>query len=172
MSILKIAKMGHPVLRKKSDEISDPFSESVKLLVSDMLETLEDIQGLGLAAPQVHVSKKLVIFYSPAKEPESSKMDLNILINPKIEPIGKEIDYDWEGCLSVPGLRGLVPRYKKIRYTGLNVHGEIVDKVVEGLHARVVQHECDHLEGIIYVQRMDKLEDLVFESEMKFYESI
>ncbi len=172
MSILKIAKMGHPVLRKKSDEISDPFSESVKLLVSNMLETLEDIQGLGLAAPQVHVSKKLVIFYSPPKEPESSKMDLNILINPKIEPIGKEIEYDWEGCLSVPGLRGLVPRYKKIRYTGLNGHGEIVDKVVEGLHARVVQHECDHLEGIIYVQRMDKLEDLVFESEMKFYESI
>ena len=172
MSILKIAKMGHPVLRKKSDEISDPMSESIKSLVRDMLETLDDIQGIGLAAPQVHVSKKLVIFYSPAERQETREMVLNILINPKIEPIGTETDYDWEGCLSVPGLRGLVPRYKKIRYTGLNEKGEIVDKVVEGLHARVVQHECDHLEGIIYVQRMDKLEDLVFESEMKFYENI
>ena len=169
MSILKIARMGHPVLRKKSEEISDPQSEYVKYLVEDMLETLEDIQGLGLAAPQVHVSKKLVIFYSQPEEAETSEMELNILINPKIEPIGDDIDYDWEGCLSVPGLRGLVPRHRKIRYKGLNEKGKKIDKIVEGLHARVVQHECDHLEGIIYVQRMDNLEDLVFESEMKFY---
>ena len=99
-------------------------------------------------------------------------MSLNILINPKIQPIGSEIVYDWEGCLSVPGLRGLVPRYKKIRYSGFNEEGVFFDKVVEGLHSRVVQHECDHLDGILYVQRIDKLENLIFESEMKFYENM
>ncbi len=172
MSILKIAKMGHPVLRKRSQEIADPKSDSVKNLVDDMLETLEDIQGLGLAAPQVHVSKRLVIFYSANEKSSEGDMSLNILINPKIQPIGSEIVYDWEGCLSVPGLRGLVPRYKKIRYSGFNEEGVFFDKVVEGLHSRVVQHECDHLDGILYVQRIDKLENLIFESEMKFYENM
>ncbi|PPR78308.1 MAG: Peptide deformylase [Alphaproteobacteria bacterium MarineAlpha2_Bin1] len=169
MSILKIAKMGHPILRKKSQEIVDPRSDSTKYLLDDMIETLEDIQGLGLAAPQVHVSKRLVIFYSPDEKSNHNDMSLSILINPIIEPLGSEIDYDWEGCLSVPGLRGLVPRYNKIRYSGFNQEGEFFDKVVDGLHARVVQHECDHLDGILYVQRMDKLENLIFESEMKFF---
>ena len=172
MSILKIAKMGHPILRKKSAEILDPRSDSVKYLVEDMIETLEDIQGLGLAAPQVHVSKRLVIFYSPNENPNHNNAPLNILINPKIEPLGTEMDYDWEGCLSVPGLRGLVPRYKKIRYSAFNEEGIFFDRIVNGLHSRVVQHECDHLDGILYVQRMDKLENLIFETEMKFYNNL
>ncbi len=170
MSILKIAKMGHPILKQKSLEITDIESASVKNLINDMLETLEEIQGLGLAAPQVHNSKRLVIFYSPNDKKDNIDMNLNILINPVIEPIGGDIEYDWEGCLSVPGLRGLVPRFKKIKYSGYDEHGNLVERVVEDLHARVVQHECDHLDGILYIERMDKMSSLIFESEMKYHQ--
>ena len=168
MAILKIAKLGHPILVKKTNEINNLDDINLKNIVLNMSETMLDADGIGLAAPQVHLSHRMFIYRNPDVEIDE-KINISVLINPKIEKVSNETEDDWEGCLSVPGLRGLVPRHRKIRYKGLNEKGKKIDKIVEGLHARVVQHECDHLEGIIYVQRMDNLEDLVFESEMKFY---
>lgn len=171
MSILKIARMGHPVLRQVATPIADPTSPEIKALVQDMCETLDDIQGAGLAAPQVHVSKRLVIFQVPARrtDNEASAVPLQVLINPVIEPQGDEMVETWERCLSVPGLAGLVPRYKSIRYTGLTLAGEQIDRTVDGFHAVVVQHECDHLDGVLYPQRMKNLEKLVFTDEIRHH---
>ena len=153
MAILKIARMGHPVLRQVAAEVSDPSAARVKALVADMTETLEDIGGAGLAAPQVHVSERIVIFKVPADRitgrPLDTPMDLIAIVNPVIEPLGGEREIGWEGCLSVPGLRGAVPRFSRIRYRGLTLEGAVIDREVEGFHARVVQHECDHLDGVL-----------------------
>ena len=169
MAILKIARMGHPVLRRVAEPIADPTAPAVKRLVADMIETLDDIGGAGLAAPQVHVSQRLVIFRVPAERTTGLAGDppqsLMALINPVIEPAGDLRELGWEGCLSVPGLRGAVPRWARIRYRGLTPAGDSIDRVVEGFHARVVQHECDHLDGILYPQRMTDLRLLVFNEE-------
>lgn len=175
MAILKIARMGHPVLARAADPVEDPAAPENRRLVADMLETLEDIGGLGLAAPQVHVPRRVVIFHRPAPQAEEDDdeddaggpLDLTVLVNPVIEPLGEAVDLGWEGCLSVPGLRGLVPRHRHIRYTGIDLAGRPIEREAEGLHARVVQHECDHLDGVLYPQRMPDLRWLVFESEMK-----
>ena len=171
MSILKIAKMGNPVLLEPAEIISDPKSPEIVQLIQDMIETMIDADGLGLAAPQVHVSKQLVMFFLNENS-ENNNANLNILINPVIEPLSEEIIYDWEGCLSVPGLRGLVPRYKSIKYSGLDHLGKIVEKKAIDFHARVIQHECDHLQGIIYPQRMDNLKNLIFQSELKHIDNL
>jgi peptide deformylase len=169
MAILKIARMGHPVLRRVAEPIADPTAPAVKRLVADMIETLDDIGGAGLAAPQVHASQRLVIFRVPAERTTGLIGDppqpLMALINPVIEPVGEARELGWEGCLSVPGLRGAVPRWARIRYCGLTPTGDTIDRVVEGFHARVVQHECDHLDGILYPQRMTDLRLLVFNEE-------
>lgn len=170
MSILKIARMGHPALKRRAEEVDDPDSPEVRRLVRDMLETMADAQGLGLAAPQVHVSKRVVIFHAPSDDPDRSsgehlERELTVLINPVIEPLSNEIVYGWEGCLSVPEMRGEVPRYASIRYRGLTLGGGEIDRSVKGMHARVVQHECDHLDGVLYPMRMTDLSKLVFESE-------
>jgi len=169
MAILKIARMGHPVLRRVAEPIADPTAPSVKRLVADMMETLDDIGGAGLAAPQVHVSQRLVVFCVPPERTTGLAGDppqeLMALINPMIEPLGEVRELGWEGCLSVPGLRGAVPRWARIRYRGVTPDGTSVDRVVEGFHARVVQHECDHLDGILYPQRMTDLRLLVFNEE-------
>jgi peptide deformylase len=169
MAILKIARMGHPVLRETAEPIADPTAPEVRALVADMLETAEDAGGTGLAAPQVHVSQRLVVFMvGPARltgRPLDQAQDWTVLINPVVEPAGDEIELGWEGCLSVPGLRGAVPRWTKIRYRGVGLGGEPVDRIVEGFHARVVQHECDHLDGILYPQRMPDLRLLQFNEE-------
>ena len=158
MSILKIARMGHPVLRRVAAEIADPTSAAVKRLVADMIETLEDIGGAGLAAPQVHVSQRVVIFKVPAERTTGRQydlpQDLTVLVNPVIEPLPGPVELGWEGCLSIPGLRGAVPRHSRIRYRGATPEGGTVEREVEGFHARVVQHECDHLDGFLYPQRM------------------
>jgi peptide deformylase len=170
LAILKIARMGHPVLRRKADTVEDPTSPEVRLLVRDMLETMADAKGLGLAAPQVHVAKRLVIFHLPPSEnvqDNSEEMPVRVLVNPTVEALDDEREDGWEGCLSLPGLRGLVPRFQRVRYRGIRPNGEIVDTVAEGLHARVVQHECDHLDGILYPMRMNDLSTLSFESEMR-----
>lgn len=170
MAILKIARMGHPALRRKAEAIEDPTSPEVKLLVRDMLETMADANGLGLAAPQVHVAKRLVVFYlPPSQDAENPDEDIpvRVLINPTVEALGEEQEDGWEGCLSVPGLRGLVPRFRRVRYRGIRPNGETVETVAEGLHARVVQHECDHLDGILYPMRMSDMSSLIFESEMR-----
>ncbi len=180
MAILKIARMGHPVLRRRAEDIPDPTAPEIKALASDMLQTMIDAPGVGLAAPQVHVPLRMVIFRAPLPQTheqrdQEEQEDLNderetpltVLINPVLEPQGAEMATDWEGCLSVPGLRGLVPRYQHLRYSGVDLSGAPIDRTVEGFHARVVQHECDHLDGILYPQRMTDMTKLIFDSEMR-----
>jgi peptide deformylase len=171
MAILKIARMGHPILSRRADEVDDPTAPEVRALIIDMLETLADIDGAGLAAPQVHVSKRVVLFRVPVERvtdhEDDEPLGLTALINPVIEPIGDEIERGWEGCLSIPGMMGEVPRHARIHYSGLDLEGNPVSREASGFHARVVQHECDHLEGILYPMRMDDLTRFGFEAEMR-----
>ncbi len=175
MAILKIARMGHPILRGRAGEVPDPTAAEIARLVDDMYETMVDAEGQGLAAPQVHVPLRVVVFRMPPPKPEDEDVDedagarrpLRVLINPVIEPVGDEIQTVWEGCLSVPDMRGKVPRFASIRYSALTLAGEIIAAEAEGMHARVVQHECDHLDGILYPQRMEDLSTLMFETEWR-----
>ena len=153
MAILKIAKLGHPVLLKKTNEISKLNDIDLKKIIYDMSETMIDANGIGLAAPQVHLSHRLFIYRNPEIE-EEEKIKVSVLINPKIENISNETEDDWEGCLSIPGMSGLVRRSKKIKYSAIDLKGEKVSGEVEGLHARVIQHEFDHLNGILYTSRL------------------
>lgn len=186
MAILKIARMGHPVLRTPAQAVDDPTAPEVRQLVADMLDTMEDAQGTGLAAPQVHVPLRVVVFFvsddraerenGPDQEGEGGEHDgsvpLTVLINPVIEPLSDGRVEGWEACLSVPGLMGQVPRYTAIRYRGLTLDGEEIVREARGFHARVVQHECDHLDGILYPQRMSKLSTLTFTSELSGSQNI
>jgi peptide deformylase len=169
MAILKIARMGHPVLRGKAEAVADPSAPEIRHLIADMAETLADIGGAGLAAPQVHVPLRVVIFRVPQERlsgrPDDQAQDLTAIINPVIEPLGDEKEIGWEGCLSVPGLKGAVPRFARIRYRGVAPDGSAIDRTVEGFHARVVQHECDHLDGVLYPQRMTDMRLLMFLEE-------
>jgi peptide deformylase len=176
MALLKIARMGHPVLRRPAEPVADPTTPAVARLIADMAETMADAPGVGLAAPQVHVPLRIVVFYVPSRRagdssaPEGAPagpVPLTALINPKIEPLAEEMEDDWEACLSVPGLTGLVPRFRRIRYSGFAPSGQPIERVAEGFHARVVQHECDHLDGILYPQRMAELGTLGFVEEMQ-----
>jgi peptide deformylase len=158
MAILKIARMGHPVLLRKCDPVSDPGAPEIRRLVADMIETMEDAPGVGLAAPQVYQSLRLFIFRVPggreSQDPDDTAQGNTVLINPTVEPIGEERMLGWEGCLSIPGLRAAVPRASRIRYRGMDCDGNITQREVTGFHARVVQHEYDHLDGILYTMRM------------------
>lgn len=165
MAILKIAKMGHPVLARRADSVADPTAPEIRRLISDMVETMLDAPGQGLAAPQVHVPLRVAVFLTP--DEGNGERELVALVNPIWQAIGPETDRAWEGCLSVPGLRGLVPRYTRISYEGTLTTGETIRREVAGWHARVVQHELDHLDGFLYPQRMGDLRDLVFESELR-----
>jgi peptide deformylase len=172
MAILKIARMGHPVLKAQAEPVSDPKAQEIQRLVRDMVETLEDVGGIGLAAPQVHVSRRVVIFYVPgerqaaAGEP-AEDVPLTVLINPEIEPLSEEKLAGVEACLSVPGLAGPVPRWTHIRYRALDLQGRMFEREAKGYHARVVQHECDHLDGILYPMRMTDLSQLAFVEELR-----
>lgn len=166
MALLKIARMGHPVLVTPAAPVDDPSAERVQRLVGHMRETMADADGIGLAAPQVHVSLRLILFL-PITEREEPTPEPLALINPEIEPLTEERAHAFEGCLSIPGLRGLVPRFTRIGYRGLTPEGRTVEREAEGLHARVVQHEVDHLDGILYPMRMDDFRHLAFESELK-----
>ena len=172
MAILKIARMGHPVLRRRADEVTDPTAPEIKRLVADMLETMHDAPGTGLAAPQVHVPLRVVIFEvaeSRAGREGGAAVPLTVMVNPVIEPLADEQATGWEACLSVPGLAGMVPRYRRIRYRAQTPEGESIERIAEGFHARVVQHECDHLDGILYPQRMTDLSLLTFADELRHY---
>lgn len=147
MAILKIARMGHPVLIRPADPVPDPTAPEIRRLVADMAETMQDAQGLGLAAPQVHVPLRLFVWRGGAG-------NVIALINPEIEPVGEEMEDGWEGCLSIPGLRGSVPRPARIRFRGLDIEGKPVEGEAAGLTARVIQHEADHLDGVLYPMRM------------------
>jgi peptide deformylase len=172
MAILKIARMGHPVLRRKAAPVADPAAPEIGRLVQDMLETMEDAGGTGLAAPQVHVPLRVVVFFVEARRASLEEgvvrenVPLTVLINPKIEPLTDETALGPEACLSVPGLVGQVPRLTRIRYRGLTLDGTPLEREATGFHARVVQHECDHLDGILYPQRMTDLSQLAFTSEV------
>ncbi|MGB8363724.1 MAG: peptide deformylase [Rhizomicrobium sp.] len=178
MAILKIARMGHPVLVRRAEPVANPGSPEIRRLVADMVETMIDADGAGLAAPQVHVPLRIVVFQAPGErsDPTMSAAErfdhtapLTILINPEIEIVGTETEGGWEGCLSVPGLRGFVERAAHIRYRGFDADGRAIARTAKGFHARVVQHECDHLDGILYPQRMRDLTRLIFESEARHW---
>ena len=178
MAILKIARMGHPVLSQAAEAVANPGSPEIRRLVSDMIETMVDANGAGLAAPQVHVPLRVVVFQAPEgrSDPglsEEERFDhvapLTVLVNPQIEIIGDEIEGGWEGCLSVPGLRGFVERPLHIRYRGFDLEGRAIARTAKGFHARVVQHECDHLDGMLYPSRMRDLGKLIFESEARHF---
>ena len=171
MAILKIARMGHNVLRQRAAEVSDPAHPEIRRLVADMIETMEDAEGTGLAAPQVHVPLRVVVFKVGPKRvsgaPDDTAEDVTVLINPLLEPQGDEQMIDWEGCLSVPGMMGAVPRFTKLRYRALTPDGGAIDRTVSGFHARVVQHECDHLDGVLYPQRLHDVRLFGFADELK-----
>jgi len=178
MAILKIAKMGHPVLAQKAQAVANPGAPEIRRLVADMVETMIDANGAGLAAPQVHVPLRVVVFQAPdgRSDPGLSEEErfehaapLTVLINPEIEVLAPDIEGGWEGCLSVPGLRGFVERPFHIRYRGYDLEGTQVTRTAKGFHARVVQHECDHLDGILYPSRMTDLGKLIFESETRHW---
>jgi peptide deformylase len=175
MAILKIARMGHPVLLQKAEKVPDPTAPEIQQLVADMIETMEDAHGRGLAANQVHVAKRVVVFHPPADLPDSEdEVDAEdppvlALINPHLEVLDDERETGWEGCLSVPEMRGVVPRFSRVRYSGTTPDGKPFEREVSGYHARVVQHEFDHLDGILYPMRMEDLGLLVFESEFHHY---
>lgn len=171
MALLKIARMGNPVLREPAAEIEDPAAPWVRRLVDDMIETMEDASGTGLAAPQVHEPWRIVVFFVSGERlsglPGDVAQDLTVLINPVVELLGEDRAFGWEGCLSVPGLRGIVPRHLRIRYRAIGLDGTPIEREVEGFHARVVQHECDHLDGILYPQRMMDQRHLFFMEELQ-----
>jgi peptide deformylase len=158
MAILKIARMGHPVLLRQADAVTDPTSAELRRLVQDMTETMLDAGGIGLAAPQVHVPLRLFLWRNGEA--------VAALFNPVLEPLGDEVEAAWEGCLSIPGLRGAVSRPRRIRFRGLDAEGEPVQGEAEGLAARVMQHETDHLNGILYPMRMDDLARFGFTEEL------
>lgn len=174
MAILKIARMGHPVLGVRARPVDDPTAPPIRHLVADMLETMKDAEGTGLAAPQVHVALRIVLFYVARSRAERDdppedveEVPLTVLINPEIEVLDEETTLGWEGCLSVPDLMGQVPRPRAIRYRAFNLDGERIEREARGFHARVVQHECDHLDGVLYPQRMTDLSRLIFTSELR-----
>jgi peptide deformylase len=172
MALLKIARMGHPVLRRVADPVGDPTAPEVRRLAQDMLETMRDAPGIGLAAPQVHAPLRLIVFRVPAGRETGAADDgplaETVLVDPVVEPDGDEVVLGFEGCLSIPGLRGEVPRFARIRYRGFGLDGEPVERVAAGTHARVVQHEVDHLDGVLYLDRMADLRRLAFEQELRF----
>lgn len=160
--------MGHPLLLEKAKPVTEFDTQELHKLVKDMIETMEGASGAGLAAPQVGEGIQLVIFGFEDNEryEEEEAIPFTVLINPIITPLTHETEDAWEGCLSVPGMRGLVPRFKKINYKGFDQFGKPVNRDVEGFHARVVQHECDHLIGILYPLRIKDLRFFGFEDTL------
>jgi peptide deformylase len=169
MALLKIARLGHPVLIGKARPVEDPTSPAVRQLIGDMVETMVDAEGIGLAAPQVHRPLRLIVFLDALDRDEVPERRPVVLIDPEIEPLDDALEQGWEGCLSIPGLRGPVPRHARIGYRGLDAVGREVEREATGLHARVVQHEVDHLDGILFPMRMPDLRRLAFESELKHW---
>jgi peptide deformylase len=166
MAVRDILRMGHPVLFQQAAPVIEFNTPELAVLLEDMHDTMIAANGAGLAAPQIGMSLQVVIFgvKENPRYPDAEQVPYTILINPKITAIEDEMVEGWEGCLSVPGLRGVVPRYSHIRYTGFDPKGEVIDRTVQGFHARVVQHECDHLIGVLYPMRMTDLRALGYTS--------
>lgn len=162
MSIRPILKMGDPLLLQQSQPVTEFGTPELDALIADMFDTMHAADGAGLAAPQIGISLRLVIFgfENNPRYPGALEVPRTILINPVITPLTDEIDEAWEGCLSVPGLRGIVPRWSKLHYEGFDQYGNRVSRDADGFHARVVQHECDHLNGVLYPMRMPDISRL------------
>ncbi|HIJ62767.1 MAG TPA: peptide deformylase [Rhodospirillaceae bacterium] len=167
MAVLDIALMGDPILACEALPVEDPGDGAVVRLVADMVETMLAAGGVGLAAPQVRHRARLVIFQlPPGRSADGRGVPLTVLINPRIEPLTDDMDPAYEACLSVPGLTGVVPRWRRIGYRAWDLDGRLVEREAEGLHARVVQHECDHLSGLLYLSRMQDLSSLAMTAEL------
>ena len=169
MSILKVARMGHPVLRARARAVApaDIAKPDFQQLVDDMFDTMREYQGVGLAAPQIHVGLRLFVagFPKPQKDDGEDEVPLMALINPEITPVGTSVVEDWEGCLSIPDIRGKVPRATEIKVKAFNRKGRRVEMSARGFTARVIQHETDHLDGVLFFDRMKSLETLTFLDE-------
>lgn len=159
MAIKTVLRMGEPLLLEKAQPVTIFNTPELHALVEDMQDTMQAMNGAGIAAPQIGVSLQVVIFGVGAnpRYPDAEQVPYTVLINPTLNFIGDEIEDGWEGCLSVPGMRGVVPRYTRLHYTGFDQFGNSIDRLVSGFHARVVQHECDHLLGILYPMRITDL---------------
>jgi peptide deformylase len=168
MAIRPVLRLGHPLLRQVAAPVAQLGTPKLRELVHDMLETMRAHDGAGLAAIQIGVLERVVVFEltTNPRYPDAEPVPLTVLVNPIIEPLGDERELGWEGCLSVPGLRGLVPRYCRVRYRGFDELGRPIDRTVAGFHARVVQHECDHLDGILYPQRIENMTAFGFQDEL------
>ncbi len=167
MAILPILRMGHPVLMAVAEPIDDPTTAEIAALVDDMLETMHDAPGIGLAAPQVGVGKRLVIYSVPeGRDDTGDEQPLTVLINPVITVLDDTLEEGLEGCLSLPGMRGRVNRAKRIRVRAQALDGTALDYEAEDFHARVIQHECDHLDGVLYPMRMSDLSSFGYVEEM------
>ena len=153
MAILKIAKLGHPILHTITKEITDLKFFDLKKIIFDMSETMLDANGIGLAAPQIHLTHRMFIYRNPEIEDED-KVKISVLINPIVEKISDETEDNWEGCLSIPGMSGLVRRFKRIKYSALDLNGNNINDEAEGIHARIIQHEFDHLNGVLFTSRL------------------
>jgi peptide deformylase len=165
MSVREILKMGDARLLRTAMPVMEFDTDALHLLVTDLLDTMRAANGAGLAAPQIGVDLQVVIFGSQARNPRYPDRPIvppTVLVNPVITPLSEATEDDWEGCLSVPGMRGVVPRWTHIRYTGFDQYGDPIDRTVEGFHARVVQHECDHLWGKLYPMRMTDMSKFGF----------
>jgi len=168
MAIRPVLRMGDPRLFERARPVERFDTPELHALIEDMRDTMRALDGAGLAAPQIGVGLRLVIFGVDAnpRYPEAEPVPQTVLLNPVLEPIGQEVEDGWEGCLSVPGMRGLVPRFKRLRYRGYDPFGRAIDRTVADFHARVVQHECDHLDGILYPMRIQDLRDFGFTEEL------
>ncbi|MFV3074717.1 peptide deformylase [Niveispirillum fermenti] len=177
MAVLPIVRMGNPVLRRVADPLPVPaaggFGDDIRQLADDMVETMLDAPGIGLAAPQVDVARRIIVFRVPPERATDTAGDRpmgpQVLVNPVFVPLSAERVPGWEGCLSIPGLRGVVPRYRHIRYRGYDLDGNLVEREAAGTHARVIQHELDHLDAVLYLDRMESLATLTYMEEQRFF---
>ncbi len=154
--IREVLRMGHPILLEQSLPVTRFNTSELDALLLDMHDTMKHVNGAGLAAPQIGIGLRVVIFgvQNNPRYPDAEDVPYTVLVNPEIYPLEGDVEEGWEGCLSVPGMRGVVPRYRRVRYTGFDERGQHIDRIAEGFHARVVQHECDHLDGVLYPMRI------------------
>jgi peptide deformylase len=164
MAIKTVLRMGDPILLQKALPVEAFDTPELHALIQDMEDTMAHMDGAGIAAPQIGVSLRVVIFGvgKNPRYPDAEQVPYTVLINPELSQVDNEMDDGWEGCLSVPGMRGVVPRFTNLRYTGFDQYGNVIDRIVSGFHARVVQHECDHLDGILYPMRIEDLRTFGF----------
>ena len=168
MATRTVLRMGDPRLLQRAEQVNQFDTPELHALLADMRDTMHAMDGAGLAAPQIGVGLRVVIFgvEKNPRYPDAEEVPQTVLINPVITPLGEVIEEGWEGCLSVPGMRGLVPRHAQVRYQGRDEYGKSIDRTVNGFHARVVQHECDHLDGILYPMRIRELTKFGFTEEL------